>query len=57
MLKKLRILPVSAQHALMLAYRSEIFHWVLAHILPFVMMSVWMNAAARAGVGADAEAD
>ena len=48
MFKKLRIL-VSAQHALMLAYRSEIYLWVLAHILPFIMMSVWMNAAAAPG--------
>lgn len=46
MFKKARIL-ISAQHALMLAYRSEIYLWVLAHILPFIMMSVWMNAAAH----------
>ncbi len=43
--KKLRIL-VSAQHALMLAYRAEIYLWVLAHVLPFIMMSVWMTASA-----------
>jgi ABC-2 type transport system permease protein len=36
---------VSAQHALMLAYRAEIYLWVLAHVLPFIMMSVWMTAA------------
>lgn len=47
-LKKLRIL-ISAQHALMLAYRAEIYLWVLAHILPFIMMSVWMKAAASPG--------
>jgi ABC-2 type transport system permease protein len=46
--KKIRIL-VSVQHALMLAYRAEIYLWVLAHILPFIMMSVWMNAAAAPG--------
>ena len=49
MLKKLRIL-VSAQHALMLAYRAEIYLWVLAHTLPFIMMSVWMTAAKQAGM-------
>jgi ABC-2 type transport system permease protein len=47
-LKKLRIL-VSAQHALMLAYRGEIYLWVLAHVMPFIMMSVWMTAAASPG--------
>lgn len=45
MLKKLRIL-ISVQHALMLAYRAEIYLWVLAHVLPFIMMSVWMTASA-----------
>jgi ABC-2 type transport system permease protein len=44
MLKKLRIL-ISTQYALMLAYRAEIYLWVLAHVLPFIMMSVWMTAA------------
>ncbi|HVT82741.1 MAG TPA: ABC-2 family transporter protein [Phycisphaerae bacterium] len=48
MLKKLRIL-VSAQHALMLAYRGEIYLWVLAHVLPFIMMSIWMTASAAPG--------
>jgi ABC-2 type transport system permease protein len=43
-LKKLRIL-VSAQHALMLTYRAEIYLWVIAHVWPFVMMSIWMTAA------------
>jgi ABC-2 type transport system permease protein len=46
--KKLRIL-ISVQYALMLAYRAEIYLWVLAHILPFIMMSIWMNAAAAPG--------
>jgi ABC-2 type transport system permease protein len=50
MLKKMRIL-VSAQHALMLAYRAEIYLWVLAHVLPFIMMSVWMTAAVNAPAG------
>lgn len=45
MLRKMRIL-VSAQHALMLAYRAEIYLWVLAHVLPFIMMSIWMGASA-----------
>lgn len=48
MFKKLRIL-ISVQYALMLAYRAEIYLWVLAHILPFIMMSVWMKAAASPG--------
>jgi len=41
--KKLRIL-ISAQHALMLAYRAEIYLWVLAHVTPFIMMSIWMKS-------------
>ncbi len=48
MFKKLRIL-ISAQHALMLAYRGEIYLWVLAHTTPFIMMSIWMTAAAAPG--------
>jgi ABC-2 type transport system permease protein len=44
MFRKLRTL-ITAQHALMLAYRAEIYLWVLATILPFIMMSVWMTAA------------
>lgn len=48
--RKLRIL-VSAQHALMLAYRAEIYLWVLAHLLPFIMMSIWTNAAASSSGG------
>jgi ABC-2 type transport system permease protein len=51
MLRKMRAL-ISAQHALMLAYRAEIYLWVLAHVLPFIMMSVWMSASAGGG-GAD----
>jgi ABC-2 type transport system permease protein len=42
--KKLRIL-ISVQYAVMLAYRAEIYLWVLAYVLPFIMMSVWMKAA------------
>ena len=45
MLKKLRIL-ISAQHALMLAYRAEIYLWTIAHVLPFIMMAIWTTAAA-----------
>jgi ABC-2 type transport system permease protein len=41
---------VSVQHALMLAYRAEIYLWVLAHVLPFIMMSIWTKASAS-GVG------
>src|SRR6476659_4950726 len=48
MLRKMMSL-ISAQHALMLAYRAEIYLWVLAHVLPFIMMSVWMTASASAG--------
>ncbi len=44
MLKKLRVL-ISAQHALMLAYRAEIYLWVIAHVLPFIMMGIWVKAA------------
>jgi len=47
MLRKMMSL-ISAQHALMLAYRAEIYLWVLAHVLPFIMMSVWMTASASA---------
>jgi len=50
MFKKLRVL-ISAQHALMLAYRAEIYLWVLAHVLPFIMMSIWMTAAGANGGG------
>jgi ABC-2 type transport system permease protein len=42
--KKLRVL-ISAQHALMLAYRAEIYLWTIAHILPFIMMGIWTTAA------------
>ena len=49
MLKKLRILTVT-QHALMLAYRAEIYLWVLAHVMPFLMMGVWVTAS-RSGAG------
>ena len=48
MFRKARIL-ISAQHAFMLAYRAEIYLWVLAHCLPFIMMSLWMTAAAAPG--------
>ncbi len=55
MLKKMRVL-VSAQHANMLAYRAEIYLWVLAHTVPFIMMSVWMTAAGT-GTGANFSMD
>jgi ABC-2 type transport system permease protein len=32
----------------MLAYRAEIYLWVLAHVLPFILMSVWVNASEKA---------
>jgi ABC-2 type transport system permease protein len=48
MLRKLRVL-VGAQHALMLAYRAEIYLWVIAHILPFIMMGIWTKASADSG--------
>ncbi len=47
MMRKIRVL-VGAQHALMLAYRAEIYLWVLASVLPFIMMSVWMTASGAA---------
>jgi ABC-2 type transport system permease protein len=50
MIRKMRAL-IAAQHALMLAYRAEIYLWVLAHVLPFIMMSVWMSAAEGSGGG------
>jgi ABC-2 type transport system permease protein len=46
MWRKLRSLTAS-QHALMLAYRAEIYLWVIAHMLPFIMMGVWTRAAAN----------
>ena len=55
MFKKIRVL-VSAQHANMLAYRAEIYLWVLAHTVPFIMMSVWMTAAGT-GSGANFSMD
>jgi ABC-2 type transport system permease protein len=30
----------------MLAYRAEIYLWTIAHILPFIMMTIWSTAAA-----------
>jgi ABC-2 type transport system permease protein len=48
MFRKIRVL-VGAQHALMLAYRAEIYLWVIAHILPFIMMGIWTKAAADSG--------
>jgi ABC-2 type transport system permease protein len=50
MFKKLRIL-IAAQHALMLAYRAEIYLWTIAHILPFIMMGIWTTAAASGAGG------
>ncbi|HUO10138.1 MAG TPA: ABC-2 family transporter protein [Phycisphaerae bacterium] len=48
MLKKMRTL-VSAQYALMLAYRAEIYLWVIAMILPFIMMAIWATASEKMG--------
>jgi ABC-2 type transport system permease protein len=42
---------VSVQHAVMLAYRAEIYLWVIAMLLPFMMMSIWTKAAGSAGGG------
>ncbi len=35
----------------MLAYRAEIYLWVIAHVLPFIMMSIWMTAAGSGEAG------
>ena len=35
----------------MLTYRAEIYLWVLAHVWPFIIMSVWMTAAAGGSGG------
>lgn len=43
-LRKFKVL-ISVNHALMLAYRAEIYLWVLAHVLPFIMMGLWVQAA------------
>lgn len=32
---------ILANHALMLEYRSEIYLWVISHVLPFIMMGLW----------------
>ena len=53
MIRKLKVL-ISAQHALMLAYRAEIYLWVIANILPFIMMSIWMTAAQTSASGGGA---
>ena len=52
MLRKMSVL-VSVNHALMLAYRAEIYLWVLAHILPFIMMGLWVQASAAGGFAMD----
>jgi ABC-2 type transport system permease protein len=46
MWRKMRVL-ISSQHALMLAYRAEIYLWVIAHVLPFILMGIWTKAAAN----------
>jgi ABC-2 type transport system permease protein len=38
---------VSTSHALMIEYRSEIYLWVLSHVLPFIMMGLWGLETAR----------
>jgi len=40
-------------YALMLAYRAEIYLWVLAMVLPFIMMAVWSTAAQGGGLSKD----
>ena len=50
MLKKMRTL-IGAQYALMMAYRAEIYLWVIAMILPFIMMAVWEKGASSGAGG------
>jgi len=50
MFKKMRTL-VGAQYALMLAYRAEIYLWVIAMILPFIMMAIWTKGASSSAGG------
>ncbi len=38
-------LMMSVYYADMLAYRAEIYLWVIARILPFIMMSIWTKGA------------
>jgi ABC-2 type transport system permease protein len=43
-------------YALMLEYRSEIFLWALAGIMPFIMLGAWTKAASHGGIGMTAAA-
>jgi ABC-2 type transport system permease protein len=36
-------------YALMVEYRAELYLWVFAGLLPFIMMGIWMKAAASPG--------
>ncbi len=49
-LRKIRTL-VSVYYAFMLEYRAEIVLWMLAGILPFILMAVWTTAASQHDYG------
>lgn len=46
---------LASYYALMLEYRAEIFLWVIANVLPFILMGIWVQAAATSGRGLSAE--
>ena len=50
LLRRLRTF-VSVYYAYMLEYRAEIVLWMLAGILPFILMAVWMTAASQHDYG------
>lgn len=46
--RRFRLL-IATYYAAMVEYRAELYLWVLAGLLPFVMMAVWMRAARDGG--------
>jgi len=50
LLYKIRVL-LSVNYGLMLEYRAELFLWVLASVMPFIMLGAWTKAATRGAIG------
>jgi ABC-2 type transport system permease protein len=51
-LRKARAI-LTVAYAFMVEYRAELIFWVLANSLPFILMGVWMKAAAEGDFGRD----
>lgn len=44
---------LSVYHTLMLTYRAELYLWVLATVMPFIMMGLWSQVSAGGGFSMD----